>query len=160
MSDQISRREGANKLIDSIMADSKVHRKLGLWAIDSVNGNSWSSGSKFLEFTGADIVLFQETKLRGDDLLRSAEDTAGRLGWELSLGKVALGAKGGASVGMGITVRKNMGIAMPDGISDIDFESRFLLRKLGARCKGGIHTGTIYMHTMVGPTGPKKQKPP
>ena len=56
---------------------------------------------------------------------------------------------------MGITVRKNMGIAMPDGISDIDFESRFLLRKLGAICKGGIHTGTVYMHTMVGPTDPK-----
>ena len=50
------------------------------------------------------LCSFQETKLRGDDLLRSAEDIAGRLGWKLSLGNAARSATGGASAGMGITV--------------------------------------------------------
>ena len=43
--------KGEHSLSDSVFADSTLHRKMGLWAIDSVNGNSWSSGSKFLEFS-------------------------------------------------------------------------------------------------------------
>jgi hypothetical protein len=88
---------GERKFEDAIMADSNVHKELGLWAIDSVNGNSWSSGSKYLEFSGADIVCFQETKLKEDDAIKSAEDTAMRLVWELSLSRATNGERGGAS---------------------------------------------------------------
>ena len=51
MAGQKFTRKGDRPLEDGIMADSCAHRKLGLWAIDSVNGNSWSGGSQYLEFT-------------------------------------------------------------------------------------------------------------
>jgi hypothetical protein len=35
--------------------------------------------------------------------------------------------------------------------------SRFLLRKLGAVCRGGLHIGSVYLHDMVGPTDPKNK---
>ena len=123
-------------LTDSIMADSMTHRKLGLWAIDTVNGNSWSSGSKFLEFTGADVALFQETKIREEDALRSAEDTAGRLGWKLSLSKACLGKNGGSSAGLGIAVKRNMGMALPDGLVDSTVESRFFFAEVRCHLQG------------------------
>ena len=124
--------EGERKFEDAIMADSNVHKKLGLWAIDSVNGNSWSGGSKYLEFSGADIVLFQETKLKEDDAIKSAEGTAMRLGWKLSMSRAANGERGGASAGVGVTIRKQLGMAHPDVEVESDVESRFSLKKLGA----------------------------
>ena len=104
--------EGEREFEDAIMADSNVHKKLGLWAIDSVNGNSWSGDSKYLEFSGADIVLFQDTKLKEDDAIKSAEDTAMRLGWKLSMSRAAKGERGGASAGAGITIRKQSSLVM------------------------------------------------
>ena len=41
MNTQTFTRSGEHRLEDGIMADLCVHKKLGLWDIDSVNGNSW-----------------------------------------------------------------------------------------------------------------------
>ena len=135
-----------------IMADSCVHKKLSLWAIDSVNGNSWSGGSQYLEFTAADAVLFQETKLREMDAIQSAEDTARKNGWTTSLSKAASGERGGASAGVGVSIRKHLGLARTDVEIECDLESRVTLKKLGAVCRGGVHVGSVYLHHMVGPT--------
>ena len=122
-----------------------------------MNENSWSGGLKYLDFAGADITLHQETKLREVDAIHSAEDTALRLGWKTSLPRAASGEHGGASAGVGITIRKHLGLAQPDSQNDPDIESRLLIRKLGAVCKGGIHVGSVYLHDMVGPNDPKNK---
>ena len=157
MREQVFKRDGEHTLTDGIMADSTIHRKSGLWAIDSVNGNSWTGGSKYLEFTGADAVCFQETKLKEEDSIRSAEDTAGRMGWKLSMSKAASGERGGASAGVGITVRKHLGLAHSDLECELGIESRFLFRKLGAVRNGGLHFGSVYLHDVVGPSDPKNK---
>ena len=90
------------------------HRSSGTWAIDTANGNSWTNGSKFLEFSGADVVLYQETKIKDEDAVHSAEDTASKLGWKMSLSKATSGENGGASAGMAIAIRTHLGLSQPD----------------------------------------------
>ena len=114
MQAQTVTREGKHKLLDGIMTGSAAHRKWGLWAIDSVNGNSWIGGPTYPEFTSADVVCYQETKFKEDDAMRSAEDIAGGLAWKLSMSRAVSGERGGASAGMGITIRKHLGLAHPD----------------------------------------------
>ena len=148
---------GEQKFDDGVLAGSKGHRRNGLWAIDSANGNSWTGGSKYLETTSADIVLFQETKIRGTDAIQSAEDTALRHGWKVAIAPAASGERGGASAGVAVATRKHLGLSQPDINEDQSIASRFTLKKCGAICRGGIHIGAIYLHDVVGPTAAKNR---
>jgi hypothetical protein len=151
-------RSGDHQLEDGLMADSCAHRKLGLWAIETVNPNSWAGGARYLEFTAADAVLFQETKLREEDARRSAEDSALNGGWEVSLSKAVVGERGGASAGVGFAIRRHLGLAKADVETDPDIQARFALKKLGAVCKGGIHVGSVYLYDTVGPTDQRNRE--
>ena len=142
---------------DGCLADASYHRHTGLWAIDSANGNSWLGGAKYLELTSADIVLIQESKLRGSDAIQSVEDAALNHGWKATLSAATTGERGGASAGVGVAIRKHLGLSQPDAEEDPSISSRFTLKKLGAICRGGVHVGSIYLHDMVGPSATKNR---
>ena len=85
---------GETEPIDRRMAGSNVHKQLGIWPIDTVNGNSWTGSSKYLEFTGADIAMVQEAKLRGKYAIQSAEDAALGHGWKTAVSQSGIGKLG------------------------------------------------------------------
>ena len=65
------------------------------------------------------------------------------------------GERGGASAGVGVAIRKHLGLSHPDAEEDPSISSRFTLKKLGAICRGGVHVGSIYLHDVVGPSATK-----
>ena len=47
----------------SVSKFDTTHRKMGWWAIDTVNANAWTATADYLCTTSADMVVAQETKL-------------------------------------------------------------------------------------------------
>ena len=72
--------------LEECQARDKAHRKLGLWAIDTTNGNSWASlVSAMVSRSSADILMGQETKLFTVNGLRAAAGEARRNEWNPAL---------------------------------------------------------------------------
>ena len=44
--------------------EASLHKKLGLWAFDTVNANAWHPASQYICGTGADFIAVQEVKIR------------------------------------------------------------------------------------------------
>ena len=42
------------------------HRRLGVWSLDTYNGNTASTAQSYLDSTRADVFLLQEKRVRGD----------------------------------------------------------------------------------------------
>ena len=49
--------------LEGVLAASRWHRELGLWAFDTANANTWSTLKQYVGVTAADVVLAQETKV-------------------------------------------------------------------------------------------------
>ena len=64
-----------SNLSQCIPADSKVHRKLGCWAIDTANGNCWARAATYIKSSRADFVVAQEAKLAEGAESRNAEQS-------------------------------------------------------------------------------------
>ena len=77
----------------------RSHRDHGLLAYDSVNANAWRPTLKYLEVTGADAVLVQETKLPAGQLQDEAEQAARNSRWNTSLQPCSVSSAGGKSGG-------------------------------------------------------------
>ena len=72
-----------------------THRKLGLWAFDTANGNAWAGARETLAESSADFVAVQEAKVSLDDV-PDTEATARGQGWNVSIAP-CLYADGGES---------------------------------------------------------------
>ena len=84
------------------------HKDEFLLAYDSCNANAWRQAACYLEATGADGVLFQETKVPPGLPLGEAEQTARNSSWTTSLQPCNLIAAGGRSAGMGVAVKPHV----------------------------------------------------
>ena len=142
----------APQRVDGPGACSTVHRKLGLWAFDTLNPNAWSGFKDYVSESSADAVLGQEMKLRWPDKVAAAETSLRVAKWSGKINCCTSGPGGGPSAGTAIAVRQHMGMA--DAISSGwgSLRHRFQVAHVGAVCKGGIYIASIHMHDTCGPT--------
>ena len=140
----------------------KGFRKLGLWAIDTVNPNCWSAAKEYLRSTAADSVLVAETKLPAADCLTQAESGAKTGGWNASILPCAKGPGGGASAGVAVAVRGHIGMREGStagrgsgGHGSAVAAGRIHLRHVGGVCRGG-RLGAVYLHDVIGGAAPEE----
>jgi exonuclease III len=63
---------------------STQHRRKGLLASDSLNGNAWPAAEEYCGQSEADVVLIQEAKVAEADLV-DTEATMRAKGWSVSI---------------------------------------------------------------------------
>jgi exonuclease III len=143
------------------MAEDKKHREFGLWAVDTANANAWTSAAEYLKLTSADIVIHQEAKLRGTEKIDSAQSAAKTTGWSCAINGCGAGPAGGPSAGVAVSARQHLGMAEADtDMSDPErkgISHRFIMTKLAAICRRGVHIASVYLHHGVGPKAEANQ---
>ena len=123
----------------------------GLWAIDSLNPNSWTGAEDYLARTGADVVLVQETKRLAGPTEIAAERAAARMAWSASLEPSKCTDAGGISAGVAVCVRSHIGLALPRiAVAAKELSARVQVRWMGAMCRGGVHLISAYLWTAEG----------
>jgi exonuclease III len=133
--------------------DDMEHRKQGLWAIDTVNPNAWPKAADYLKRTSSDFVCVQETGVKQGRFIDDAEQAAKACKWTPSLQPCVVTECGGKSAGVGVAVRNHIGLSKPascDVTDQYQTPGRFILRRVGAMRKGGVHVGSLYLKDDVG----------
>lgn len=133
--------------------DDVSHQKAGLWAIDTCNPNAWPAALDYLRVTAADFVVLQETKLRGEEACAAAEQVARSSGWSASILPCGRADAGGRSAGVAVAVRSHVGLSLPGPVAltqPTHQAGRFVMRRVGAICAGGLHLGSTYLTSSVG----------
>ncbi len=138
--------------IEECAAQDTAHRAKGIWAFDSANAGGWTGSRSYLMKSAADAVMLQETR-RQDSQTAEAEDAAQHHGWRLSLRAANPTEAGRTSAGVGIAVRRHVGMS---GQVDALIESfhslrgRVAIRRMAAVCRGGLALVSVYFHDAPG----------
>lgn len=87
-------------------------KQAGLWAIDTVNSNSWTTAeASILPRTAADVLIVQETKRGGDEAVQLLKTQARRKAWNFAASHALRTAADSASGGCAVGVRRDNGIS-------------------------------------------------
>ncbi len=133
-------------------AGDASHKAAGLFAVDSVNGNSWAGALGYLQHSAADVAAFQESK-RMAHQTQTAEREAVRYGWVASMQPAARLDSGLASGGVGVAVRKHIGMSRAMGANeDVGLSYRTQLRWVSCAVRGGFHLGSVWLFPTEGLT--------
>ncbi len=125
---------------------------MGLWAIDTANGNSAGTLEKcMLERSAADIILSQESKVWDDDRLASSTLAARNAGWNPIVTKAVRTSEHHGSGGNGVFARRGTGIndATPQLVKP-QFRHRLCVAWVDAVCKGGIYAISVWLRHSEG----------
>jgi len=127
-------------------------KELGLWALDTVNGNSWDTVvAKVLPRSSADILFVQEAKAVGEHGVAKVRSTGRKAGWNCDASPALRLADAFGSGGCAVAASGGVGItSQPDWTIRDGFQHRFKLAWVGAILKGGIHMGSLYLRDSVG----------
>ena len=120
-------------------------RKLGLWAIDTVNPNCGKGALEHLKVTGADICLFQEFRRRDGQQCHDSAAAAKRSGWDLSITAADVTQANRCSGGLAIAARSYMGVSPVPHSHGNDMASRVHVAWIGSICRGGFFLLSIYL---------------
>ncbi len=129
-------------------------KQAGLWAVDSVNANSWAGALSYLERSVADAVLAQEVRRTGTQV-QGSEREAQRGGSRTSLQEADKTEAGGTTAGLAVAVRRHIGLARLGGATadaECGLSSRVHARWMGGIVRGGIHLITAWPHHTEGPS--------
>ena len=129
---------------EALKADNG-HRRAGLYAFDTLNGNVASTAQTYLESSSADVCFLQELRVR-DEALRSAERQAKCAKWSLAIEPAAETEAASTSAGVGVAVRSHLGHSESQ-MANVPqcAASRVKVTWMGAFCKGGIHLVSLYL---------------
>ena len=131
--------------VTGISRTDRSHLQLGLWAIDSANSNTIESGLAYLQFSNADVVAFQESRVAGDSA-RSAERRAKHLKWNLAIHDGVCTEAGSFSAGVAVAVRQHVGHSNPPNLPWHDgMDSRVRVSWISALCKGRLFVISLYL---------------
>ena len=78
------------------------------------NGSCWKNLQVFLRYTSALVVMGQELKLLSPEEIAEASQWALANGWHSIITPGLVGLRGGASAGVGIFARPQLGLRFPD----------------------------------------------
>ena len=122
----------------------------GLWAIDTVNANSWASlDSLVLTETAADVVLIQEHKNAPADATQQIAARGRSRGWRCTASAAHRIEAGRGSGGCGVAVRLGLGVSPHDFVQE-GFRHRIHFAWFSGIVRGGIHCGSIWLHDSQG----------
>jgi hypothetical protein len=135
------------------MKACKLHRKSGLWAVDTVNPSAWPAAHDYLAVTSADACLVQELRCAPGRQVVKAELDAARIGWQLAASPAVVTAANRNSAGTATAVRAHHGLARStlDDLPPV-YRARCTIRWWGAYAKGGVHLSTVYPWDTEGPS--------
>ena len=126
------------------------HRDYGVWAIDSINGNTMSTAHAYIASSAADVVCIQESRLAASNTL-AAERAARNVKWALSLQPAAITDAGSTSAGVGIAARAHIGMGLiPHLPWFANLDSRLHVRHVAGVCRGGIYVLSAYFWSSIG----------
>ena len=127
-------------------------RPLGLWALDTVNGNSWDTVTeKVLPRSSADVLFVQEAKAVGEHGVARVRRTGRKAGWNCDASPALRVADSFGSGGCVVAASRGVGItSQPDWAIRDGFQHRFKLAWVGAIIKGGMHMGSLYLRGSAG----------
>jgi len=125
---------------------------LGLWALDTVNGNSWDTvTAKVLPRSSADVLFVQEAKAVGEHGVAKVRRTGRKAGWNCVASPALRVADSFGSGGCVVAASRGVGItSQPDWAIRDGFQHRFKLAWVGAILRGGIHMGSLYLRDSAG----------
>ena len=128
------------------------HRGMGLWAFETCNASSWKSLlDHALARSTADVLLAQETCIRGTDQISAASIAAGGKGWAACIGDAATLDSGWASGGCAVLASGGIGVSTSrNALVSEELRSRVQHALVGCALKGGIHCISIYLRDCVG----------
>ena len=133
------------------IADRVTHcAGVRVWAVDSANTNALQPGiDQVAQRTSADLVLLQEHRVH---LARcpAARGMLKRLGLNAWLTPARTTDAGRASGGPAVLTRRGIGITPHDGAVPDAQRHRFCFAWTGAGIRGGVHVGSVYLHTAEG----------
>ncbi len=112
--------------------------------IEAVNSTGWGPLRRRLESSEAHAILAQETWVLAGQI-PSARKWAKRRGWISLWAPAATGASGGACGGVGIFVRKDIGLRGPDVGSHIVADARAVLGVMEAPGHRAIVLASVYL---------------
>ena len=124
------------------------------WTVVTVNATAWSSLFKELvdsanKFRGIDAILLQEHKLE-ERQFRGAMQAAARQGWKLDLTPCSTGPGGGPSGGVGVLVRRHIGLrrlTVDGDVVHIPHDERMGLWITSGGGQGGCVLAPLYLRT-------------
>ena len=128
----------------------------GWWAIDTVNPNAWPAAADYLKRTSAEVVAVQEAKVEGGRHTAEAEQSIRACKWTASLEPCVMSQCGGKSAGVAVAVRSHIGLSKPAPVEiaqPYQTEGRFIMRRVEAMMKGGVHVGSLYLKRHGRPDG-------
>lgn len=128
-------------------------KKKGWWAIDTWNTNCWASAlTNTLNKSSADAYLGQELKVEADKVTATVEDASMKAGWRASATPAWTTAKGRASGGMAVGVRKGYGLSPHSDMIKKALRHRIHFCKASIIFRGGINLGSIWLRDSEGLT--------
>ena len=145
---------------ESVAKSDNTHTELGLFAVDSYNGNCWAGAAEYLRNSGADALCLQETKVEQGQALAEAEAGISTCGWKAAIQPCAHAAEGGRSAGVAVAVRGHMGLGKPlaeavGGRPEV--MPRLAIHHWSAVCRGGVGLGACYLVAGCGVTNSRNQ---
>jgi hypothetical protein len=128
-------------------------KKLGYWAVDSYNSNTWNKAADALSTSAADYVALQEVREPDPGRCRRLERSARDKGWTASINPARRTEAGGASAGVAILGKKGHGITA-EGCAAVseDYADRINIKWCSGIRKGGFHLVSVYLWTAEGLT--------
>jgi hypothetical protein len=129
-----------------VHAGSTLQRDAGVWALDSVNANGWSSVATYLDKSTADFAMLQASKVLEGQPIASAERSAKTCGWIMAVSPALCTDAGGVSAGVALASHAFIGMARNslEMVPDED-RSRIGCTHVNAVCEGGVHVLSLYM---------------
>ena len=123
------------------------HRECGMWAVDTMNPNSWTTAEeRLLCRTASDAILMQETKVCGDEGVLKLERAARDSGWSAVASQAWRTPSNFGSGGCAVLAARGMGIAPPPGLTVKDeFQHRIAVAWVAGFVKGGVHFISLYL---------------
>ena len=103
--------------------------------------------------SSADVILTQEAKVAAGYPQEAAEQAARSHKWNVSIEPCLITTAGGKSAGTAVASRSFIGMTAPKAASasqHLHPTGRFMLRRVAAMGKGGMHCGSIYCCDDVG----------
>ena len=106
--------------------------------------------------TAADVVLTQEVRLAEGYPCKQAEQAARNAKWSLAIEPCMVSKLEGKSAGTSVAVRNFIGMSEPSAVAStkhLHARGHFAMKRVAAMGIGGVHTGSLYLYSMVGKGG-------
>jgi len=123
------------------------HREYGLWAVDTINPNSWTAAEeRIMCRVGADYVALQESRVSSENGILKLKREARNLGWNGVADPAWASPAGAGSGGCAVFARRGTGVAQPPGLQVPEgLRHRIVVAWAAGLLPGGVHIISIYL---------------